>query len=410
MKQGRFIVIVLDGFGIGYMQDTKTKKIEDFGSNTIKSIVKKVPHFKLKTLQSLGLMNAAEFETEFMKKSNNCIFGQANLMHYGADTFQGHQEIMGSTPFKPEYRVFMQDINLIENHLIKNGYKVERYKDQGKELLIVENALTIADNIEAQEGLAYNVSASLDNISFNKVVEIGTKVREITKVTRIISFGGKNVTLKNILNAKEHKGNGFGINTPKSGIYNEGYNVIHLGYGVNYKKQVPYCLTNKNVNVHLIGKVADIVYNPKGKSISVVDTKKAFEHTLKSMHELKESGGFICLNVQETDLAGHKEDALDYYNVLTKADSGISSVINEMQEQDILIIMADHGNDPLIGHSGHTREKVPLLVYKQNMQCNAYSIGERKTLADVGKTVADYFNIKDQIENGESFLTKIQNN
>ncbi len=408
MNKSRFIVVVLDGFGIGYMEDTKITKQEDVGSNTIKSIIKKVPSFKLKTLESLGLMNSAGFETDFMKKSQSCIYGQSNLMHYGADTFQGHQEIMGSTPFKPSYKTFDQDIDTVENTLLKEGYKVERFQDFGKSLLVVENALTIADNIEAQKGLAYNVSACLDYIDFNKVLEIGKKVRSVTEVTRVICFGGTKVTINDVLDAREYKQGSFGINTPKSGIYNNGYNVVHLGYGVDYKKQLPYCLSKNNIDVHLIGKVADIVYNPSGLSVPAVDTLKVFENTIKSLQSLENKKAFICLNVQETDLAGHKEDALEYYNILQKADNGIKQIIDNMQKEDVLLIMADHGNDPLIGHSQHTREKVPLLVFtKQNKQKNASTIGERQTLADVAKTVADYFNLKDGINHGTSFLSKI---
>lgn len=411
MNKGRFIVVVLDGFGIGYMEDTKTIKQEDVGSNTIKSIIKKVPSFKLKTLEGLGLMNSAGFETDFMKKSQACIYGQANLMHYGADTFQGHQEIMGSTPFKPSYKTFDQDIDIVEKTLQESGYKVERFKDFGKSLLVVENALTIADNIEAQQGLAYNVSACLDYIDFNKVLEIGKKVREVTKVTRIICFGGTKVTINNVLDAREYKNGSFGINTPKSGIYNNGYNVVHLGYGVDYTKQLPYCLSENSIDVHLIGKVADIVYNPSGLSVFAVDTLKVFESTLKSLKSLENKKAFICLNVQETDLAGHKEDALEYYNVLQKADNGIKQIIENMQKEDVLLIMADHGNDPLIGHSQHTREKVPLLIFTKNNTLNsALNIGERKTLADVAKTVADYFNLKDNINHGTSFLGDIFKN
>ncbi len=75
--------------------------------------------------------------------------------------------------------------------------------------------------------------------------------------------------------------------------------------------------------------------------------------------------GFLCTNVQETDLAGHSQSTMVYKKILEIADQGISRLIPELTSQDILVIMADHGNDPSIGHSKHTRECVPLLVYKK---------------------------------------------
>jgi len=99
--------------------------------------------------------------------------------------------------------------------------------------------------------------------------------------------------------------------------------------------------------------------------------------------------GFYCLNVQETDLAGHALDADAYIKHLNVADRGISEVLALMQDEDILLVMADHGNDPTATSSRHSREKVSLLVYKKGLV--AVDLGTREPLADVGATVADYF-------------------
>ena len=150
----------------------------------------------------------------------------------------------------------------------------------------------------------------------------------------------------------------------------------------------------------MIGKVADIVSNEGGLSISCVPTQEVMELTLRETKALKH--GFLCTNVQETDLAGHSQSATAYKRILEIADQGIARLVPELTHQDILVVMADHGNDPNIGHSKHTRERVPLLVYKKGV--TGKSLGKRSTLSDIGATVCDYFGTNAP-ENGKSFLS-----
>lgn len=120
------------------------------------------------------------------------------------------------------------------------------------------------------------------------------------------------------------------------------------------------------------------------------------------MEQMEE--GFICTNVQETDLSGHAEDTERYAEKLTIADRYIGRIIEKLHGEDILIVMADHGNDPTVGHSKHTREMVPMLIYKENLK--KAEIGHRKTMSDIGATVLDYFSA-DKPENGKSFLNML---
>ena len=91
----RFIVIVLDSFGVGYMDDVPAVRPEDIGANTCKHILEKVTDLKLINLEKLGIMNALGEDIGLMKKSEYCTYGKSKLMHFGGDTFFGHQEIMG---------------------------------------------------------------------------------------------------------------------------------------------------------------------------------------------------------------------------------------------------------------------------------------------------------------------------
>ena len=396
----RFIVIVLDGFGIGAMNDAKTARPGDEVSNTLGSIIQDFPQLKLPNLEKLGLMNAYGKESGNMKFEVNANFGKSELMHYGADTFMGHQEIMGTLPKKPEVQPFQQKVDQVYAHLLNKGYKVEIKERDGLRYLIANDYVAIGDNIDADFGMAYNCTAPLDYISFEKELEIGQAVREVVTVNRVIPFGGTETTMEDILNAEEtREGKYIGIHAVKSKSYNHGYQCRHLGYGVDKKVQVPSILTDAGIDVSLFGKVADIVINDKGKSVSCVDTKTVLELTIDEVKNMK--SGFICTNVQETDLAGHSQNSRWYKELLEIADVKIGEIITLLKEEDILVVMADHGNDPNIGHNRHTRENVPLLIYKKGI--TGVSLGLRSSLSDVGATVCEYFDVK-QPQNGSSFL------
>lgn len=402
---GKFIILILDGFGVGYMDDAIKVRPQDVGSNTCVHILQEKKNIYLKNLEKLGLMNIVDEETSTMKKSNSAIFGSCNLTHFGADTFWGHQEIMGSKPLMPKMEPFCNRVNVIRDELIKYGYNIKEIIRDDRKLLMVNNALTIGDNIETDLGQAYNVTAALDLIDFQEVVKIGRIVREQVNVSRVIVFGGHDVSKEDIINAIEIKEDKYiGVNAPKSGVYKNKYHCVHLGYKVDYKKQLPYVLHKINIGTTLIGKVADIVDNRYGKSIPAVDTEEVMKRTINEIQN--NDSGLICVNVQETDLSGHEQDVEKYSNKLKIVDKYLSNVIELLNKDDILIVMADHGNDPTIGHSKHTRERVPLMIYKAVNEYN--NIGIRDTLSDVAGTVCEYFNATG-IENGKSFLNKILN-
>lgn len=397
----RFVVLVLDSFGIGEMEDVKDVRPQDVGANTYKSVIKCNPKLKIPNLEKLGIANAAGVEIGNVKFSKEAVYGKANLMHFWCDTFYGHQELMGTYPKKPKTEPFFEAIDEVEAVLKKSGYYVERFGSP-REVLVVDRCVTIGDNLEADLGQVYNLTGALDFITYEKLLEIGKVVRKVVKVPRVIAFGGKGVTIEDIKNAYECRDELFGgINAPKSGVYKNGYQVQHMGYGIDSEVQLPKILEGVAKTI-LIGKVADIVENPKGKSIFGVDSDKVMDRLIE---EIKANDNvFICANIQETDLAGHQEDARRYGNRLEVVDRKLKKVIELLDEEDILIITADHGNDPMIGHSNHTREKVPILVYKKGL--SARDIGERKSLSDIGQSVAEYFG-QMLPDNGISFLGKL---
>ena len=400
----RFIIIVLDGFGIGAMDDAAIARPGDEKANTLQSILKDCPDLKLPTLEKLGLMNAYGKESLNMKFAKNVNYGKSELAHFGADTFMGHQEIMGTLPKKPEVTPFQQKAQAVYDHLKENGHKVQFKQQQGLKYVVCDDYVTIADNLEADLGMCYNVTAPLDYISFEEELEIGRLAREVVTVGRVIVFGGTGNTMEDLYNAQEIKeGKYIGIASAKSKSYLHGYQCRHLGYGVDKNVQVPTILTRNGIPCTLIGKVADIVANDNGTSISCVDTDECMQLTIDAIKTM--DTGFICTNIQETDLAGHSQDSQVYRKVLERADKGIERILPLLTEDDILIIQADHGNDPDIGSSRHTRECVPLLIYKKGI--SNVRVGTRKTMSDNGATCCDYFNVE-KCENGTSYLDLIK--
>lgn len=400
----RFVVIVLDGFGISAMNDAARERPGDEKANTLRSILSDYPDMKLANLEQLGLMNAFGAESNDMKYCESANFGKSELMHFGADTFMGHQEIMGTLPKRPTMHPFQEKVDEVYQHLKENGHKVEFVVRGNLRYIVCDDYVTVADNLEADLGMCYNVTAPLDYISFEKEYEIAKLVREVVTVGRVIVFGGTGNTMEDLYRAEEIKeGKFIGIASAKSKSYEHGYQCLHLGYGVDENVQAPTILGKAGIPVTLIGKVADIVTNKMGVSISCVPTDECMQLTIKAVKENEQ--GFICTNVQETDLAGHSQSSMQYRKILEKADRGLGELLPFLTEEDILVVMADHGNDPDIGHSKHTRECVPLLVYKKGIQ--GRHLGIRKTLSDVGASVCEYFGVKAP-QNGTSFLNKIQ--
>lgn len=402
----RFITIVIDSFGVGAMDDVPQVRPQDSGANTCGHILARYPSLRLPTLEKLGLINALGYSPGVMQPAQSAAWGVAALAHEGGDTFMGHQEIMGTRPQTPLRMPFSQVIDEVEQALRDAGFAPQR-RGERLPLLWLNDAVAIGDNLEADAGQVFNITANLSVISFDKVVEIGRIVRRHVRVGRVIAFGGELASSQQLADAVEEKdGRYVGVNAPRSGAYDKGFRVVHLGYGVDKRVQVPAKLHAVGVPTFLIGKVADIVANPQGKSWqNLVDSQQIFDITLQCVAENTQA--FICVNIQETDLAGHAQDVARYADRLTLVDRNLAQLMALMTPDDCLVVMADHGNDPTIGHSHHTRENVPLLVYIPGLP--GCELGQRTTLSDVGATVCDFFAAPPP-QHGASFLAALRQN
>lgn len=394
----RAIVVVVDSLGVGHMEDVYETRPQDVGANTFIHLLDKAKKINIPNFERLGINKILKHE-RLNQVDNLGSYGILNLEHYGADSYVGHQEIMGTKPKKPLLKPFSYFRNEVIKKLEAEGHKVTS-PDKDKPYILVDDLVVVADNIETDYGQIYNVTAPLDYITFEEVIDIGRKVRNVVKVNRVIALGGKGVTIEKILNSIETREDGLtGVNSPKSGVYNKGYLSRHLGYGVAPDKQISNILATKGYEVTLIGKMQDVIECEKARKIPAVDTEKVMQQILDSMNHL--SSGIIAATVQETDLAGHAQDVEKYAEKLMIVDKYIGHIMNIMRDEDILFITADHGNDPTIGFSQHTREKTFLLVYGKRIKKT--DLGERSTLSDIAATISDYFNV-DRTENGISFL------
>jgi len=415
----RVILLILDGLGIGAMDDLKEQqRQQDQAADTLGNVLKSNKDLELTNLNQLGLeaaYNLSRLDPAFLKSTLEMGSEQQNLTenegliaaytyaalsYDGADTFMGHQEIMGSSPTHPKIQPFKAVHQKVKNALEKKEHEVS-VPDPEHPYLLVDQRVVVADNIEADYGQIYNVSGSLEEIDFEEILKIGKIVRASVKVSRVIALGGKNTSTEKIVDSIENANSEItGVNSTASGVYGEGYQVIHLGYGIDHKKQITTILAEQGIDVRLIGKVQDVIYCPEARKLMpAVATEKVLELMQQEMEEA--DTGLIAVNVQETDLAGHQQSPAEFARILKMVDQRIPEIIDNLREDDLFIITADHGDDPTVGHSHHTRENVPLLVYKKDLPAKV--LPPRESLADIAAAIADYFEVRAP-ESGKSFL------
>ncbi|GIP62290.1 phosphopentomutase [Virgibacillus pantothenticus] len=397
----KLTLFVIDSFGIGAMDDCAEYNIADCSANTYKHI----RDVKQEELQIPFMYNAGLGTLVDGIQSPSNAYGCAKLAHHGADTYLGHQEIVGSCPKKSNKRL-IKDIHVgLKLALEAAGYTVT-YPIVGCPVLLVNNAAVVADNLESAYGNIINVTADFKKMPFSMVKQLGRVVRQHVDTSRVIAFGGPYTSIEHILSCVIEKQMGqWGVDTPKAKVYGKGYDVYHMGYGVEIDKQFPMIAAKHGLKVYRLGKTADVLHG-EGPANPIVNTSKLLQSV--SENYLAEQGeAAFLINIQETDLAGHSQNVDWYCQLLNEVDRWLSNIfLPLMAKEDILIVMADHGNDPTIGHANHTREYVPILIFGEKV--NSVNIGLRETMADVGTTICDFFHFPSTAE-GKSFLADILN-
>lgn len=392
----RAVLLVIDALGVGAMPDVAQARPLDTGAHTLHSVLQANPGLEIGTLLRLGLGHLLELPDLVHSPSDQPLasYGRCQLAYPGADSYLGHQEIMGTIPKPPVKTLMRQAAPQIEQRLLEAGYRVQRPL-LGAELLLVENALVIGDNLEADPGLNINLTVATDIIDFAEALRIGQIVRQCVRVSRVIVFGGPGIDVEHILRHAHQRPNGqFGIDSPAVGVYNENLLVQHLGYGVDPDQQAASIISRAGLPVTLIGKMADLISCAGASKASLVPTTAVMKAVLEAFRAEQE--GMVAATVQETDLAGHTGDASRFGALLEVVDRGLAELLMEINETDVLIICADHGNDPFVHPGQHTREQVPLLLYRKGR--NAIHLGIRRTLADIGATLSHSFGLQTTLD------------
>lgn len=398
----RAIVLVLDGLGIGAMPDVMDVRKQDVGTNTLAHVAHAVGGLQLPALARLGLgledpdagLGAAEITG---------AHGSSLLGYSGADTYMGHQEIMGTIPGVPRLQRMVEVRDAIRDALEAAGHRVEEYLPPSP-MLVVDGRVVVHDNMETDPGRNINVTASYDDIAVDEIVAIGEIVRSVVDVSRVIVVMGSGFPTETIA---DHIVPGprdtVGVDSPGLGVYNDRYKVRHLGIGVDVRRQLPSIAIRAGLPVRLIGKAADVVECEGATGSADVRTADVLEKTLQALEECDR--GVIVSNVQEGDLSGHAQDAPRWARVLQQVDSALPSIEAALRPGDLLLITGDHGNDPTIGHSQHTRERTPLLVTAPWV--HPVDLGVRASLADIAATACEHLHLPPP-QNGTSFYQDLQ--
>ncbi len=330
----RAIVLIIDSLGVGHMEDVVRIRPQDQGANTFYHILDKAENISIPSLSRLGI-NKIVKHPRLNGNTSIASYGVLNLQHYGADSYAGHQEIMGTKPMKPLMEPFKNSMMTVKRALEEQGYVVA-VPDRDKPYLFVNELVIVADNIDTDYGQIYNITAPLDVISFDEVLKIGNIVRNNVQVNRVIALGGKELSVETLINSIERRGDGLvGVNSPKSGVYKSGYQVRHLGYGVDPEKQIPSILKKAGKEVALIGKMQDIIQCEGATKVVAIDTEKVMKEIINTVDRMNE--GLIAATVQETDLAGHAEDVSRYSEKLMIVDKYLEMIIEKMEKDDLLI-------------------------------------------------------------------------
>lgn len=387
MKFKRIFLMVLDSVGVGEASDAS--KYGDIGSNTLGHIKEQCDLF-VPNLKKIGFL-----DTINMNENDNvdAYYTIARPNNAGKDTLNGHYEMMGITN-NIEFRTFNNGfpIDLLDGIEQITGRRVIGNKCCNNDSIIQElgdrqlNYGSLIVYTSADSDL--QVAAHEDVIPVSSLYEYCEKIRAITlredwRVGRVIArpFLGSAGHYRFSNSGRKD----YAVKPPKTTILDE--------------------LSENNYNVIAIGKINDI-FDGTGinKSIKASNNMEAINKLTDIMD--KSFTGLCMVNLADFDsLYGHTRDVDGYAKALEELDVEMPMILNKLELDDLLIITADHGNDPTFDGCDHTRENVPVILYSRAFT-DPKRLPELNTLADIGATIADNFDIKEP-EIGQSILENL---
>ena len=385
----RVVLIVIDSVGMGEMPDSE--KFGDVGVNTLKRISTYGEKIKIPNLISMGIGNIES--VDYLEKEENFTgaVGRIAEASLGKDTTTGHWEIAGlkiDTPFKTYPKGFPEKV-------IK-----EFEKQIGKEILCNKPASGTEiikelgeEHMKTGKPIVYTSADSVFQIAAHEDVIPLENLYEMCRIARNILMGEDQVAR---VIARPFIGE-FGKfeRTPNRRDYSlKPFSDTVLNY-----------LSESGKDVIAVGKIVDI-FNGSGvtEDVHTVSNMDGMDKTIGYIKE--NSSGLIFTNLVDFDAKfGHRRNIEGYKNALEEFDSRLPEVFENLKEDDLLMITADHGNDPGYIGTDHTREYVPLIVYGKNIK-SGVNLGTLNTFSDIAATISDIFKIQ-KTENGKSFLEKL---
>lgn len=381
----------MDSVGIGEAPDAE--KFDDLGADTLGHIAKEMNGLNMPTMGGLGLSNIREIKGVAPAEKPKAHYTKMQEASNGKDTMTGHWEIMGLRIDQP-FRTFPDGFpdELIQELEEKTGRKIIGNKPaSGTEILVElgkEHMETGSLIVYTSADSVLQIAAHEDVVPIDELYQICEVARELTlderyMVGRVIArpFLGKPGAFERTSNRHDYALKPFGRT-----VMNE--------------------LKDAGIDVIALGKISDI-YDGEGVT-EAIRTKDNDDGMVKLSESMKKDfTGLSFLNLVDFDAKyGHRRDPIGYGEALETYDKQLPEILEQLHDDDLLIITADHGNDPIHHGTDHTREYVPLLAYHTNIQ-EGKELEIRKTFADIGATIADNFGIT-LPEHGTSFLDEIK--
>ncbi|WP_010273991.1 phosphopentomutase [Paenibacillus senegalensis] len=382
----RICLIVLDSVGIGELPDADA--FGDKGAHTLGHLIERTG-VQLPHLQQLGLGNIAPLKGMEPVSSPQAYYGKMAEVSAGKDTMTGHWEIMGlkiTTPFqtypdgfpKPLLQEFSRRTGRpVIGNIAASGTEIIKQLGSEQQKTGAWIVYTSADSV-------FQIAAHEDVIPLDELYRACEIARELTLhepyvVGRIIArpYTGTEGSYQRTANRHD-----YAVKPPGLTVMNS--------------------LQQGGYDCWAVGKINDI-YSGEGvtRAISTKSNQDGIEKTLAWLKE--DFTGLLFTNLVDFDsLYGHRRDPQGYAKALEEFDQALPTLKESIGEHDLLILTADHGNDPYHPGTDHTREYVPLLVWSPRLKSPS-SLGIRDTFADVGATIAHNFNVR-MPDLGSSFL------
>lgn len=382
-KYKRFFVIVMDSAGIGHGRDAE--KYDDLGSNTFSHIAEKMEYgLRIPTLNSLGIADLDEIRGTSIVTHDNSYSVKLNESSNGKDTMTGHWEMMGIKTIIP-FVTFTETgfpKELIDELEKQTGHKViGNIASSGTEILTLLGEEQKRDN----SIIVYTSSDSVLQIAAH---EETTGVKELYRCCEI----ARKICMKpewQVGRIIARPFIGDNKNNFKRTSNRHDYTISPTGI------TAMDILKENNITVSCVGKINDI-FNGVGVTATVrtVSNEDGMDKTIAIAQDKNFKDGLCFVNLVEFDSEfGHRRNPIGYGEAIERFDLRLKELMNVINDDDVIMITADHGNDPTYKGSDHTREKVPLLIYSRNFKKGRY-LGDRNSFADLGDTILSNFNLK----------------